>query len=210
VSAPPANVFSKPPQSSPAPAPTSTPARGRGRTATDEQDARLVKAFEASQDLFFLSTPVEGLEFATRLLKELVPYEAASACLYDINTDEFRFVTLDGAGAEQRQGEAVPNNVGILGTASRRIAEALIVEDATMDERFDPGVDGRVGLEARSLLYMPVNHQGRLLGMLQLINRDGRPSFSTADGDVVAYVAKQLGEFLHQHRIAPDRKSANR
>ena len=87
---------------------------------------RLANAFEAAQDLLFLSTPVEGLEFAMRLLIELIPCEATSACLYDINTDEFRFVTMSGPGAEARQGEAVPNNTGLLGVASRQIGQVLI------------------------------------------------------------------------------------
>jgi GAF domain-containing protein len=139
-----------------------------------------------------------------RLLSELVPCEATSACLYDINTDEFRFVTLSGPGAEARQGEAVPNNTGLFGVAAHRVGQVLNVEDATQDERFDPGVDGRVGLEARSLLYMPLNHQGQLFGMVQLINRDNRPAFTTADGDVTAYVGKQLGEFLQQARMSVD------
>ena len=207
---------SQPPAAAPpAPAPLASPAppatdehrppvaRGK-RTTTDEQDARLAHAFEATQDLFFLSTPAEGLDFAIRLLDELVPSEAATACLYDINTDEFRFVALSGPGAEERKGEAIPARTGLLGTAAERVGAAYIVPDVSGDTLFDPGVDGRVGLEPRNALYMSIHHQGRLLGILQLVNRRDRPAYSTADSELVAYIAKQLAEFLFQARIAPD------
>ena len=110
-----------------------------------------------------------------------------------------------GPGAEARQGEAVPNNVGLMGVAARRVGQVLMVEDATADDRFDPGVDGRVGLEPQSFLYMPLNHQGQLFGVVQLINRENRPAFTTADGDVTAYVGKQLAEFLQQARMSVDK-----
>ncbi len=213
--APPSGVVMSPPpaarqrQRTPSAQFVTAALQGRQRTRTDEQDARLVHAFEASQDLFFLGTPVEGLEFAVKLLGELVPTEAASACLYDINTDELRFVTLTGPGAEARRGEAVPSGSGLIGKAAS-VVQAIVVEDATAEPQFDPGVDGRVGMEMKSFLIMPVSHQGRLLGMLQLINRQNRPAFTTGDGDVVAYVAEQLGQFLYQARIAPDRPRASR
>jgi len=176
----------------------------RRRPTTDEHDARLARAFEACQDLLFLATPAEALDFVVRLLDELVTCEAVSACLYDINTNEFRFVALTGAGADVRQGEAIPADTGILGAASHVVGAAVAVPDVAADRRFDPGVDGRVGIEPHNMLYMSLSHQGRLLGMLQLINRQQKPQFSPADAEAVAYVGKQVSEFLYQARIAPE------
>ncbi|HEX6243580.1 MAG TPA: hypothetical protein VFZ61_21855, partial [Polyangiales bacterium] len=48
---------------------------------TGEQDLRLAVAFEATQDLYFLNTPADGLDFAVRLLSELIPAEAVSGCV---------------------------------------------------------------------------------------------------------------------------------
>ena len=62
--------------------------------------------------------------------------------------------------------------------------------------------DGRVGLEPRDLLYQPVTHHGLLLGVLQLLNRASGKGFSESDADLVAYVARQAGEFLHQARMS--------
>lgn len=178
----------------------------RRRTATDEHDARLAKAFEACQDLFFLGSAAEALDFTTRLLMELVPSEAVSGCLYDINTDEFRFVSVHGPGADVRQGEAVPADVGIMGVAAHAHAGPVRVADARRDPRYDPGVDGRVGVEILDICYLPLEHQGRLLGIVQTINRQPAPGFTDKDIDLFTYVGKQASEFLFRARIAPDKK----
>lgn len=169
-------------------------------------DDRLATAFEALQDLFFLSTPLEGLEFVVRLLDDLVPCEAASACLYDINTDEFRFVALTGPGADERRGEGVPRVVGLFGAAALCAGEALLVEVAGRDERYDPGIDGRVGIDPETMALIAVSHGGRLLGLLQLINRRDQPQFGRADANLLSYVAEKLGEFLYAARMRPDER----
>jgi hypothetical protein len=170
------------------------------REPTGDQDRRLAVAFEASQDLYFLGTPLEALEFAVKLLGDLIPSEAASGCLYDINTDEFRFVALTGPGAVERRAEAVPSTAGLLSAAVRSQRESFVIADAESDPRYDPGVDGRIGLTASNLAYLPLQRKDQLLGMLQLINRQSRQGFSEADMAVAAYIAAQVGEFLAARR----------
>ncbi len=167
-------------------------------------DERLATAFESLQDLFFLTTPLEGLEFVLRLLEDLVPTEAASACLYDINTDDLRFVVLTGPGADERRGEAVPRLAGLIGSAAQANGDALVVRDVANDPRFDPGIDGRVGLEASNMALAAVMHGGRLFGLLQIINRTGTRELSATDANILAYVAEKLGEFLQVARLRPE------
>jgi len=70
-----------------------------------------------------------------------------------------------------------------------------------MDEAadYDPESDGRPGLVAQNMLLRPVVHEGRLLGMLQLINRT-TGAFSAPDLHLVNYTADRLAEFLHAAR----------
>lgn len=177
----------------------------RARRTTDDHDSRLANAFEACQDLFFLGSPAEGLEFAIDLLAQLVPHEAASACLYDIDEDVLRFVVATGSGGHDRRGDAVPARLGLFGIASRLVGATLRVDPLGSDSRFDPGVDGRVGLDPQNALYLPIAHQGRILGVLQLLNREHDVTFSQGDADLGLYVANQLGQFLQQVRMRPRR-----
>lgn len=207
---------SQPPAAQPAPsqppaaqpALSQPPAARRSEPAPRGVDDRLANAFEALQDLFFLTTPVEGLDFVLELLADLVPSEASSACLYDINSDELRFVALRGPGAPERQGEGVPRLSGLMGAAATSSEGVLLSENVPHDVRFDPGVDGRIGLEPVTMALMSVTHQGRLLGMIQLINRQQQAQFSRADANLIAYVSEKLGEFLYSARMRSDQRRA--
>jgi len=75
------------------------------------------------------------------------------------------------------------------------------------DTRFDPGIDGRVGLDIHNMLLMPVAAQGRLLAIVQLMNRTSDLEFSQSDGNLIAYIASRLAEFLIQTKMAADRPS---
>ncbi|MDB4974961.1 MAG: outer membrane protein OmpA/MotB family [Myxococcaceae bacterium] len=170
------------------------------RDPTGENDSRLATAFEAMPDLYFLPTPVAGLEFTIQLINRLVPSQAVSGCLYDINMDVFRFVVLTGPGAIERRAGSVPSQAGLFGVAKRNMDEAFVVKDVAAERRYDPTADGREGLEVKTLAYVPVRANGQLLGMLQLINREHERGFSVSDVAVLAYVTAQLADFLASRR----------
>jgi GAF domain-containing protein len=170
------------------------------RDDTGEVDGRLASAFEALPDLYFLPTPVAGLEFTTQLISRLVPCEAISVCLYDINTDEFRFVAVGGPGASERRASAIPSQAGLFGAAKRTVEDALIIKNVREDPRYQEAVDGRKELEMLDLAYVPLRHGSQLLGMIQLINRGGDRGFTNADVAVLNYIANQLAEFLATRR----------
>ena len=167
---------------------------------TGETDNRLATAFEAMPDLYFLATPVAGLEFVLQLIARLVPSEAVSGCLYDINMDVFRFVAVSGPGAATRRASAVPSRAGLFGVAKRDRRDALVIGDVSAEPRYDPEVDGRDALEARTMVYLPLRHGTQLLGMVQLINRQQESGFSSSDVAILTYVTAQLTEMLASRR----------
>ncbi len=165
----------------------------------------LADAFEALHDLSFLSTPAEGLEFIVRLLGEAIPCEAQSAFLFDIDTDELRFVAGTGPEAEQRKAQAVPLAGGLLAQAARSEDKTTVVEQLE-GTNYDPDIDGRPGLEAKNMLIRPLTHDGHLLGMLQLTNRIGQKRFSRQDLNLLRYVADQLTEFIKATRLQMEKR----
>jgi hypothetical protein len=184
----------------------SWPATQTKRDATGDQDRRLAVAFEAVQDLYFLSSAAEGLDFAVKLLSELVPCEAVSGSVYDINTNEFRFVAATGPGAEQRRATPVPSSTGLLSVALHSGQEAYVVADAGNDPRFDALADGREGMMPRNLVYLSLHRGDLWLGMLQMINRESPRGFSDGDIAVASYLAVQVAEFLQARRQLGGRK----
>jgi hypothetical protein len=176
------------------------PLRAPASEAPAPHDDRLDEVFQGLAELSRLATPVDGLDLAVRLLEHYVPSEALSACLYDINTDELRFVSVLGSAAAEMQGRAVPLNAGLLGLAFRKEHRASIFGDVLMEPAFSPETDTRPGLDARSMLLCPVISEGHLLGGLQLINRLHTHRYSQADANLASYIAERLGEFLHELR----------
>ncbi|OZM80662.1 AAA family ATPase [Pseudonocardia sp. MH-G8] len=85
----------------------------------------------------------------------------------------------------------------------QRTAEILIVDDATRDDRFarDPYI---VGLEACSLLAMPILGRGALRAVLLLENRLMRAAFSTERLDAVRLIAAQLAVSLDNAQLYAD------
>jgi len=164
-----------------------------------EPDDRLASVFEALHELPHMRTPLEALDFVVKLLSTTVPAAALSGCLYDINTDELRFVAVTGPGAEERRGTALRRSSGVFGRAARADNHALLIAEMSEAPDYEPEVDGRPGLIAQNMLLRPVVHEGRLLGMLQLINRM-TGTFSAPDLHLVNYTADRLAEFLHAAR----------
>jgi GAF domain-containing protein len=93
-----------------------------------------------------------------------------------------------------------------MGAAALEWDRPLRVRDASRDPRFDEESDGRDGLEVETAALCAVAHQGRLLGMLQVLDRRHEPAFTEADANLLAYVAEKLGEFLHGVRLRADEK----
>jgi hypothetical protein len=164
-----------------------------------EGDDRLAVVFESLDELLQLRTAAEGLEFSVRLLAHAVGAEALSGCLYDINTDELRFVAVLGKGASAAQGRAVSRSTGLFGKAASLEHAALVIPDLTMEAGYDAELEGRPGLLATNMLLRPLTYDGELLGMLQLINRT-TGGFSAADVHLVNYLAERLAEFLRDAR----------
>jgi putative methionine-R-sulfoxide reductase with GAF domain len=145
------------------------------------------------------TAPREGLEFIVRLLDTTVPATAIAACLYDINTDELRFVALTGPGEAELRGTAIPRNRGLFGRAASMDQGALLIRSVADEPGYDAVSDGRPGLKPHNMLLRPLVHDGRLLGLLQLIDRT-TGAFSAPDQHLVNYAADRLAAFLREAR----------
>jgi GAF domain-containing protein len=70
--------------------------------------------------------------------------------------------------------------------------KSIVLENAQTDERFNRAVDVITGVRSRSLLCVPIVRQGKILGVIELVNRvDG--FFREADMQFVQHLAGQVG-----------------
>ena len=113
------------------------------------------------------------------LFKELVPNisrlmraERSTLFVYDEKTREIWSKVAQGHSLTEIRLEL---GQGIAGWAAEH-RETINIKDAYADSRFNPEVDVRSGFKTRSVAAAPlIDRQGRLLGVLQVLNHEGGP-----------------------------------
>ncbi|AFZ04295.1 GAF domain-containing protein [Calothrix sp. PCC 6303] len=95
---------------------------------------------------------------------------------------------------------SIPSNKGIVGYVAST-GEALNINDAYKDPRFDPTTDQKTGYFTRNILCLPVfNSANELIGVTQLINKQ-KGSFTASDEEFMRAFNIQAGIALENARL---------
>jgi GAF domain-containing protein len=111
-----------------------------------------------------------------------------SVLILDEETDELVFVLVHGAVRETLPGHRIPRHSGIAGWVVEH-REALIVNNARSDTRFSPQIDDTFEFETRSMVCAPLIARGKVLGVIELLNRLGNLNFEETDQDLLSVLA---------------------
>ena len=137
---------------------------------TDSQ--RFKEATALANDVAFKSMLSQGLFAFTRKLGQLLNADRASLFIVEQDSLVLRVAEdLDEVGEVR-----IPLGSGIAGAVAHN-GEAIRIDDAYADPRFNQNVDKQTGYRTRSILSLPVkDHDGRVFAVAQLLNRkDGQP-----------------------------------
>jgi GAF domain-containing protein len=93
-------------------------------------------------------------------------------------------------GRRLRRGEGIAGWVA----AQRR---ATVVNDVHADDRFFGDVDKEVEFNTRSILAAPIVGGGQVLGVIELLNKEGGALFSTGDQTLLSLMCRFSGELLY-------------
>jgi GAF domain-containing protein len=120
---------------------------------------------------------------------------ASSIMLFDEATEELVFEAVSGEGAELL-GRRLPKDTGIAGWVLGA-REPIVVEDVERDPRFAADVARATGYVPQGIMAAPLLLEERALGVLSILDRPKRASFSLVELDL-------LGLFAHQAAVALD------
>ena len=120
----------------------------------------------------------------------LLDAEAASIFFLREGKDELDVGLSTGARKEDLSRICIKLGIGVVGHAAK-FNEILVVNDPAKDMRFNRGFDRKTGFVTRNLLAVPFHEGGRVAGILEFVNKNGRP-FN--DDDVAS--VKKLFEFI--------------
>lgn len=184
--------------------PTSPPRKPIGRiTQTVRTEDVLADLFLAVAGLGSITDRTKGLGDLLDLAMRSIGCEAGSVFTTDLGAADLTFAVARGPSADKllALGLKVPMGVGIVGFCALENV-CLAVSDAQKDPRFHRAVSQAVGYETRSLLCAPVAYQGKVLGALEVLNKqDGKP-FGQEDLAILSYLAAQAATFLE--RLSPN------
>lgn len=135
--------------------------------------------------------------------RSVMEAERSTLYVYDAGQDALLSRVSEGAAA-QGLVIRVPLGTGIAGHVGAT-RELVNIPDAYADPRFNPEIDRRGGFRTRSILTAPLlSHHGRLMGVIQLLNKRTGLPFSAEDEVLVRAFASHAGVALERARLVEE------
>jgi len=160
----------------------------------EKRSARINEAlFRISQALHQYRGLDVRLQFITREVRDLIGVGGASVILLDETKKEFYFresIYDDGKTGQRMKEIRFPVAKGVAGEVYRT-GKPLIVHDTANDPHFFNQVDQKSDYQTRNMLDVPIQIQGRLIGVLCAVNKK-EGSFDQPDIDLLTAVANYV------------------
>jgi signal transduction histidine kinase len=147
------------------------------------------------------------LQTITQAATELTDTEAGSIMLVDKNTGELRFEAASGSKKEEIKRVTVPLEGSIAGWIVRE-GKSLMIPDVRQDPRFYTQVDETIDFETRSILGVPLQVKGQVIGALEAINKTGDGIFTQDDVHTLSTLAAHAAIAIENARLVTEIQKA--
>jgi GAF domain-containing protein len=144
------------------------------------------------------------LQSVVEVARAIFGAKAASVFLLDEEADELVFEAVAGEGADTLVGQRIPSSTGIAGWVLVT-RQPLVLEDVTQDPRFARDVAERTGYVPQGLMSVPLLHEERALGVLNVLDRPQQARFTLEEMEILGLFANQAAialELLQRARRA--------
>jgi GAF domain-containing protein len=129
--------------------------------------------------------------------------QAASLFLLDEERNELIFQVALGEKADSVRHFRVPVGKGIAGYVALT-GQPIAVADAIQDPRFASEIGKAIGYVPKTILCVPLYLNGRITGVLELLDKAGGNPFSSADMELLVRFANLAALALDQSRLIYD------
>lgn len=140
------------------------------------------------------------LEAVMELATKVVRAEASSLLLLDERTNELYFDVTLGTVKEEVKKVRLKVGEGIAGWVAKEM-KPLIVNDVTSDPRFTGKVDKSTSFQTRSILAVPLRAKGKIIGVVEAINKEHSQDFTQADQEAFGIFASQSAIAIENARL---------
>ena len=141
---------------------------------------------------------------------DLLEVEASTLLLANPEETFLSFHSIRG-GREQALSSypPIPVGEGVAGWAALH-RKVVHVPDVSLDKRFTGNIDEDMDFQTRSILAVPLEVDGRLLGVLEALNKKSGTIFGREDEDILLLLAEQASDAIEQVRQAQERFQEDR
>lgn len=136
------------------------------------------------------------LEYAAKVVRA----ETGSLLLLDEKTNELVFDVALGEAGKELKTIRLKVGEGIAGWVAKE-CKPQIVNDPYSDPRWSKKGDEKTGFKTRSILCVPMVHHGKLLGVVQAVNKMGADGFSEEDQLVLESFSAQAGVAIQNAQL---------
>ena len=171
--------------------------------ALERRVANLESMIQVSRSLRSAFDLPSLLQLIIDSIVELADCEKSSILLLDPDTGELRFVAA-GTDFETLKNIVVPRHGSIAGTIVET-REPLVVHDAHSDSRFFAHVDDTTGQTTTSIMGVPLEIGGRIIGVLQALNKHSG-GFDQEDVETLLMFASQAAAAIENTRLIEEQR----
>lgn len=167
------------------------------RFAEDLRDALTLASTAAT-----IGSPVKYDELLTSILKtaaHVISARAGSLFLIDASTEELMFEVAIGPEAEEVKRFRVPLGKGIAGLVAMS-GQPMAISDAKNDPKVYEEIGEKIGYEPDSILAVPLYYGDRVIGVMELLDKEGAPAFSQTDMETLGMFAVQAAVAIELSR----------
>lgn len=143
---------------------------------------------------------IEVLDNSLRVVEDLMDTEASSIFEVDPEKNELFFRMARGETGGKTKEIRMKMGEGIVGWVASS-GEPLLVPDTEKDKRFSKKVDYLTGFKTKSIIALPIRNKGRIIGVLEVLNKRGPYSFDNKDLKMLKIVANQMGIAIENARL---------
>lgn len=157
---------------------------------TDRLHAAVAAGVLPSEERF-----AELLRSIVQVARAIFRARGSSIFLYDEETDELVFAAVASPEEQSLLGMRIPSSTGIAGwVLSSRTP--LVIDDLQNDPRFARNVAEQTGYVPQGLMAVPLLHDERALGVLQVLDRPSNSRFSLEEMELLGLFGTQAAVAL--------------
>lgn len=180
--------------------------RLRGQLGDEQLATELRRVFTLASTSGTIAAPVSSsglLEMIVQVAADVISARAGSLFLIDQQQQDLVFEVAIGPKAQAVEKFRVPLGHGVAGIVALT-GQAMAVSDVQSDPRHASDISQSVGYLPQSLLCVPLFYEDQIIGVLELLDKDGASSFGPRDIEHLGLFANLAAVAIEQSRVQRD------